>query len=376
MRRAALRRLPALPARVLRPAATGQVVSRATNDLYPIRYFIGWGSVQDDPERDHDRRRAIVLAARWTPRWRSPPASACRSSCGWPGASRARDADLARHPPAEGRRHGGRRRGRRGHRDGAGVRPRGRRPRALRRPRRGRPRQATSTPADVEARYLPGLLSCRRSRSPRSCFFGGREVIDGRPDDRRVRALPDGAAAARVAARGARLDHRPRPARDRLGRPQLRLARRRARAARARPAPGRAGRAAGRALEGVRFAYAGASEVLQRRRPRRRAGRDRRASAGPPASGKTSLLGLVPRFYDPTAGRGPDRRRRRARRCALAELRGAVAIVTQRPVLFSVPLRENLVAGRPDAPWDDVLAACEAAGVAASSTTCRTATTR
>ena len=26
--------------------ATGQVVSRATNDLYPIRYFIGWGVVQ------------------------------------------------------------------------------------------------------------------------------------------------------------------------------------------------------------------------------------------------------------------------------------------------------------------------------------------
>ena len=26
--------------------ATGQVVSRATNDLYPVRYFIGWGMVQ------------------------------------------------------------------------------------------------------------------------------------------------------------------------------------------------------------------------------------------------------------------------------------------------------------------------------------------
>jgi ABC-type multidrug transport system fused ATPase/permease subunit len=32
-------------------------------------------------------------------------------------------------------------------------------------------------------------------------------------------------------------------------------------------------------------------------------------------------------------------------------------------VLFSVPLRENLTAGREDADWDDVLAACEAAGV-------------
>ena len=32
-------------------------------------------------------------------------------------------------------------------------------------------------------------------------------------------------------------------------------------------------------------------------------------------------------------------------------------------MLFSVPLRENLTAGREDADWDDVLAACEAAGV-------------
>ena len=42
----ALRRLSDLSARVLRRHATGQVLSRATNDLYPIRYFIGWGVVQ------------------------------------------------------------------------------------------------------------------------------------------------------------------------------------------------------------------------------------------------------------------------------------------------------------------------------------------
>jgi ABC-type multidrug transport system fused ATPase/permease subunit len=47
----------------------------------------------------------------------------------------------------------------------------------------------------------------------------------------------------------------------------------------------------------------------------------------------------------------------------IAELRADVALVTQRPVLFSVPLRENLTAGREDADWDEVLAACEAAGV-------------
>ena len=49
----------------------------------------------------------------------------------------------------------------------------------------------------------------------------------------------------------------------------------------------------------------------------------------------------------------------------LSELRRSVALVTQKPVLFSMPLRDNLLAARVDADWADVLAACEAAGVAA-----------
>src|SRR4029079_13801696 len=87
------------------------------------------------------------------------------------------------------------------------------------------------------------------------------------------------------------------------------------------------------------------------------------AVCGGTGSGKTTLLNLLPRFYDPTAGRvligGVD-----ARDLSLADLRKAVAVVTQRPILFSVPLRENLLGGKPDADWDDVLAASEAAGVA------------
>ena len=88
------------------------------------------------------------------------------------------------------------------------------------------------------------------------------------------------------------------------------------------------------------------------------------AVCGPTGSGKTTLLNLLPRFYDPTGGRvlvgGVD-----TRDVPVAELRGAVAIVTQKPVLFSVLLRENLLSARPDADWDDVLAACDAAGVSA-----------
>ena len=87
------------------------------------------------------------------------------------------------------------------------------------------------------------------------------------------------------------------------------------------------------------------------------------AVCGPTGVGKTSLLQLLPRFYDPSAGSvtlgGVD-----ARDVPLDELRRAVAIVTQKPVLFSVPLRDNLLAARPDADWSEVLDACEAAGVA------------
>jgi ABC-type multidrug transport system fused ATPase/permease subunit len=116
-------------------------------------------------------------------------------------------------------------------------------------------------------------------------------------------------------------------------------------------------------FEGVHFAYPSGGDVLR--------GVDLAiapgeivAVCGPTGSGKTTLLNLLPRFYDPTEGRvlvgGVD-----ARDVRLAELRSAVAIVTQRPILFSVPLRENLTAARPNAPWEDVLAAAEAAGVAA-----------
>ena len=114
-------------------------------------------------------------------------------------------------------------------------------------------------------------------------------------------------------------------------------------------------------FEDVHFRYATGSEVLE--------GIDLQvppgeivAVCGPTGSGKTSLLHLLPRFYDPTEGHvllgGVD-----VRDTSVAELRRAVAIVTQKAVLFSVPLRDNLLAARPDADWSDVLNACEAAGV-------------
>jgi ABC-type multidrug transport system fused ATPase/permease subunit len=115
-------------------------------------------------------------------------------------------------------------------------------------------------------------------------------------------------------------------------------------------------------FQDVRFSYGTGSEVLSGVELKVEPG-EVIAVCGPTGVGKTSLLNLLPRFYDPTDGRvlvgGVD-----VRDVELAELRRAVAIVTQRPILFSIPLRDNLTAARPDAPWDEVVAASEAAGVA------------
>ena len=72
------------------------------------------------------------------------------------------------------------------------------------------------------------------------------------------------------------------------------------------------------------------------------------ALVGSSGSGKTTLGRLVLRFWDPTAGAilldGIDLRAMR-----LADLRGAMALVSQDPVLFSGSIRDNIRYGRLDA---------------------------
>ena len=115
------------------------------------------------------------------------------------------------------------------------------------------------------------------------------------------------------------------------------------------------------AFEGVHFAYPGEDEVLTGVDIAVRPG-EIVAVCGQTGAGKSTLLNLLPRFYDPTAGRvlvgGVD-----VREVRLAALRDAVAVITQRPILFSLTLRENLTSGRPDAPFEEVEAMCLAAGV-------------
>jgi ATP-binding cassette, subfamily B, bacterial len=85
------------------------------------------------------------------------------------------------------------------------------------------------------------------------------------------------------------------------------------------------------------------------------------AITGTTGAGKSTLVSLLPRFYDPTAGRilldGVDLRDYR-----LADLRDQFTIVLQDPVLFSTTIAENITYGRPGATADEVIAAAKAAG--------------
>ncbi len=84
------------------------------------------------------------------------------------------------------------------------------------------------------------------------------------------------------------------------------------------------------------------------------------AILGATGSGKSSLVHLIPRFYDVAEGRvtldGVD-----AREWALESLRGQVGIAMQEAVLFSGTIRDNLRYGRPDATDAEVEAAAKVA---------------
>jgi len=85
------------------------------------------------------------------------------------------------------------------------------------------------------------------------------------------------------------------------------------------------------------------------------------AIVGTTGAGKTTLVSLLTRFYDPTAGAilldDVDLRDYR-----LADLRDQFAIVLQEPVLFSTSIGENIAYGRPGASDLDIMRAARAAG--------------
>ena len=84
------------------------------------------------------------------------------------------------------------------------------------------------------------------------------------------------------------------------------------------------------------------------------------ALVGMSGGGKTSLVNLIPRFYDVTAGAiyidGID-----VRHASVASLRKQIAIVTQEPILFNDTIRNNIAYGNKDASDEDILRAAKSA---------------
>jgi ATP-binding cassette subfamily B protein len=84
------------------------------------------------------------------------------------------------------------------------------------------------------------------------------------------------------------------------------------------------------------------------------------ALLGATGSGKTTIINLLPRFYDPTEGRitidGLE-----LRDVTLDSLRSQIGIVLQETTLFSGSIRENIAFGKPDASDEEIIAAAKAA---------------
>jgi ABC-type multidrug transport system fused ATPase/permease subunit len=340
--------------------ATGQVVSRATNDLYPIRYFIGWGMVQGAQSMMMIVGVGVVLllvnplltlyaglampavgVLTWLFARKVHPISREVQQLK-ANVTEASDESVVGIEMVQAF----------GREDDVRTRFQDK----ARSVRDGVIRQAR-----VEATYLPGLYYLPTVSIAAVLFFGGRDVMHGTltigefflfyqlllqlvwPLEALGWIINLGQRATASASRSfawlEQIGEIPEPA-D--------------------PAELPAG-GLGVRFEDVHFSYGSGSEVLR--------GVDLAvepgeivAVCGATGVGKTTLLNLLPRFYDPTEGRvfvgGVD-----VRETNLATLREAVAIVTQRPILFSIQLRDNLTAGRPDVEWSVVEGACQAAGV-------------
>jgi len=112
-------------------------------------------------------------------------------------------------------------------------------------------------------------------------------------------------------------------------------------------------------LEDVSFAYGPETEVLSHVSLSAKRG-ETIALVGPSGGGKSTILNLIPRFYDVTAGRltidGVD-----VRDVTLASLRDQIALVTQEPFLFDDTVGANIAYARPSASQAEIEAAASQA---------------
>ena len=86
------------------------------------------------------------------------------------------------------------------------------------------------------------------------------------------------------------------------------------------------------------------------------------ALVGPTGAGKTTIVNLISRFYDPVSGQvmidGQD-----ISKVTLASLRSNIGVMTQDSFLFSGTIRENLLYGKPDATEEQMRNACHELGM-------------
>jgi ATP-binding cassette, subfamily B, multidrug efflux pump len=113
-------------------------------------------------------------------------------------------------------------------------------------------------------------------------------------------------------------------------------------------------------FENVTFRYVGEGEPVLKNVSFEVSPGQTVALLGATGSGKTSIINLLPRFYDPTEGRitidGYD-----IRDIKIESLRSHFGIVLQETTLFSGTIRENIAFGKPDATLEDVISAAKAA---------------
>jgi ATP-binding cassette subfamily B multidrug efflux pump len=113
-------------------------------------------------------------------------------------------------------------------------------------------------------------------------------------------------------------------------------------------------------FENVTFRYFGGGEPVLKNVSFEALPGQRIALLGATGSGKSTIINLLPRFYDPTDGRitidGHD-----LRDLKVDSLRRQIGIVLQETTLFSGTIRENISFGRPNASEADVVAAATAA---------------
>ena len=84
------------------------------------------------------------------------------------------------------------------------------------------------------------------------------------------------------------------------------------------------------------------------------------ALVGPSGSGKSSILNLIPRFYDPDTG-NVKIDNQDIKELTIDSVRSSIALVSQEPILFDMSIRDNILYGKPDSTDNEVIEAAKAA---------------